>query len=196
MSEALLILGVSMAAFLSTSIDNLFLLMGLMSGGRTRTSHVLVGYAGAVAVVLALGLIGARAADAVADDWLRYLGCIPLGMGAWRLLRLVRGTPAPSTATHPARGGGPAPVFGVMLANSGDSLGVFTSLLAETAAPHVPVVAATPLAMAALWVVLARYVVRHPRLAPRLRGVDRVAVPLLLVAVGLYILTDTPTDVE
>ena len=37
MYESLLAVGVSIAAFVSTSVDNLFLLMGLMSGGRTRT---------------------------------------------------------------------------------------------------------------------------------------------------------------
>ena len=30
--------------------------------------------------------------------------------------------------------------------------------------------------------------------APFLRSLDRYAVPVILIAVGLYILTDTPTD--
>ena len=86
-------------------------------------------------------------------------------------------------------------VFAVMLANSGDSLGVLASLLAETAPHLLWVAAATPLAMAAVWVALAHYVVRHPALSPWLERVDRIAVPLVLIAIGLYILTDTPTDV-
>jgi len=40
----------------------------------------------------------------------------------------------------------------------------------------------------------ARWIVRHPRLAPSLRAIDRYAVPALLVGIGIYILTDTPTD--
>jgi cadmium resistance protein CadD (predicted permease) len=196
MSESLLAVGVSIAAFVSTSVDNLFLLMALMSGGRTRTLHVLTGYAGSVAVVIGLGLAGAHAAGGVPDGWLRTLGCIPLGMGVWRLLGLLSGRASGHTDTGTARSGGPLAVFGVMLANSGDSIGVFTSLLAETSDSLVLVVAGTPLLMAIVWGLVARAVVRHPSLAPRLRAIDRYGVPCLLVGVGLYILTDTPTDVD
>ena len=48
--------------------------------------------------------------------------------------------------------------------------------------------------MAGVWVVAARWVVDHPMLAPHLARIERYAVPALLIAVGLYILSDTGTD--
>ena len=186
--------GVSLAAFLSTSLDNLFLLIGLMSDGRTRTRDVALGYAGSMTLVVTVGLAGSYAVDFAADGWLRYLGLVPLGLGLWRLAALVRGQPAAALEQLPPRAGGPLPVCGVMLANSGDSLGVFASLMAETSDLLVLVIGATAIGMALGWTLVARQVVEHPSLAPRLRKIDRYAVPVLLISIGFYILLDTPTD--
>jgi cadmium resistance protein CadD (predicted permease) len=196
-SEVLIMIGVSAAAFVSTSLDNLFLLMGLMAGSRLRTRDAALGYGLALAPVLSIGVAGSYAADWVADDALRALGLIPLTMGIARTWKVLR---APQTsATSPPQGAAPAgrsiaSVFAVMLANSGDSLAVFAPLMSETSERLVFVIVATALGMGALWSLAARSVVRHPRLAPSLRAIDRYAVPLMLIGIGIYILTDTPTD--
>ena len=43
--------GVSVAAFLSTNLDNLFLLMALMKDGETPTPDATLGYAGSMTLV-------------------------------------------------------------------------------------------------------------------------------------------------
>jgi cadmium resistance protein CadD (predicted permease) len=192
-SEVLTMTGVAAVAFVSTSLDNLFLLMGLLSGSRMRTRDVAIAYASSLALVLGVGVAASYAVDFTPDSWLRYLGFIPLGMGLWRIRGFAtgapdRGDPAPRTST------GMPSVFGVTLANSGDSLGVFSSLMAESTDTLVMVIFVTALVMAAVWAALARWLCDHPAVAPRLRKIDRYAVPILLIAIGLYILSDTPTD--
>ena len=194
MSEVFVTIGISIAAFVSTNLDNLFLLMGLIGGARLRTRDIAIGYALSIALVLAVGLAGSYAADWATDAWLRYLGLIPLAMGGRRVWNLVRRAGDPEVPVAAPTGSGIPSVFGVMLANSGDSLGVFTSLMGETSELLVLVIIGTTLAMASLWALAASWVVSHPRLAPALRKVDRYAVPVLLVAIGCYILADTPTD--
>jgi cadmium resistance protein CadD (predicted permease) len=204
-SEVLITIGISIAAFASTNLDNLFLLMGLVGGARLRTRDIAIGYALSIGLVLAVALAGSYAADWAPDAWLRYLGFIPLAMGGRRIWNVVRGAgaqeisaaaPASDTAPSDAAPGsaGILSVFGVMLANSGDSLGVFASLMGETSELLVLVIFATALGMACLWALAASWVVDHPRLAPLLHKVDRYAVPALLIAIGCYILADTPTD--
>ena len=107
MSEVLIMIGVSAAAFVSTSLDNLFLLMGLMAGSRLRTRDAALGYGLALALVLSIGVAGSYAADRVADDALRALGLIPLTMGIARTWKVLR---APQTsATSPPQGAAPEP---------------------------------------------------------------------------------------
>jgi cadmium resistance protein CadD (predicted permease) len=190
--EVPVIIGVAVAAFVSTNLDNLFLLMGIMSGAGLRTRDVALGYGCAMALVLTAGLAGSYAADLTTQSWLRYLGLIPLTMGLSRVRAMVR--PAIATAGNlPARSG-VASIFWLMVANSSDSLGVFLPLMGETSELLVVVIAATALAMTTIWAITASWLVEHPTLAPRLRAVDRYLVPAMLVAIGLYILTDTATD--
>jgi cadmium resistance protein CadD (predicted permease) len=191
-SDVIVMVGISVVAFVSTNLDNLFLLMGLLASSPHR--KVMLGYTLAVAAVLGVGLAGSYLADFSAQAWLRWLGLVPLSMGAWRLRGLFR---SPAAATEASPGAGPrgaASVFGVTLANSGDSLGVFTSLMSETSELLVFVILLTVLGMSALWIRAARWVAEHPALAPWLHQIDRYGVPLLLVALGLYILSDTATD--
>lgn len=195
MPEIFLVVAVTATAFVSTSLDNLILLVALSSSPVSRHRDVSIGYALAVASVLGLAAAGSYAFDLVGDDWLRYLGLVPIGIGLWRLRDLVGGR-VPGVDREPpwtARAG-VAASFGVMIANSGDSLGVFASLMGETEDALVPAIFLTALAMAVAWCLLARWLVVHPLLAPRLRLLDRYAVPPLLFAVGLYILMNTPTD--
>lgn len=194
MREIVLMAGVSAAAFVSTNVDNLFLLMALLGGSPRRARAVAVGYAAALAVVLAVCVAGSWAFELAANAWLRYLGLVPLGLGLWRLRQLLgRGSPSVAGAPPP-RAAGVGASFGLMLGNSGDSLAVFASLLGETEGGLIPVAVVTILGMALLWVAAARGMVSHPALAPPLQRLERWGVPLLLVAVGLYILLDTATD--
>ena len=62
MTEVLLMAGVAAATFVSTSLDNLFLLMGLIAGSGLRWRSVALGYGGSVAVVLGVGGLGKLAA--------------------------------------------------------------------------------------------------------------------------------------
>ncbi len=185
--------GVAAAAFVSTSLDNLFLLMGVVAGSRARRRDVVLGYVAAVTAVLLAALAGSWILDYAADRWLRFLGLVPLGMGLFRLRALARDTDT-SEPLPTAPGTGFSSVFWIMLANSGDSFGVFASLMGETRDGLLPVIFGTALVLASLWATFARWVVQHPALAPRLRFLDTWGVPLVLVALGLYILLDSSTD--
>ena len=192
MSEVAIIVGVSIVAFVSTSLDNLFLLMGIIAGSGMRTRTVAAGYVASLACVLALGLALSYTVDPATDRWLRWLGVVPFSMGLIRLRQAA--TPDDGSAIDGVPSGGAGSVFAVMLASSGDSFGVFTSLMAESQKPLAFVVAATALSMATLWAALARWVVDHPVVAPRMRALDRFAVPPMLIAIGLYIFFDSATD--
>lgn len=197
MTEALIMVGVAAMAFVSANLDNLFLLIALLAGSGLTTRDATIGYVAAVGVVLAATVAGSYAFDLADAGWLRYLGLVPLGMGLWRLRSLAGAAPAPAADDVGASATsvrGIAAVFVVMLGASGDSAAVFMSLMGETAQPLVFVIAATAIAMAASWAALARWVSAHPALAPRLRSIDRILVPILLVTIGLYILADTATD--
>ena len=72
----------------------------------------------------------------------------------------------------------------------------FLPLLADTQSPQALVVFAAYLGMALLWVLAARWLASHRLLAQALERHGRWLIPCIMVAVGSYILLDTPYDRE
>lgn len=187
--------GVAFAAFVSTNTDNLVLLAVVLGRPGQRRGAVLTGYLMTVTGIVLLGLFTARLADAIPNELLGYLGLIPLAMGLARLRRAFGTTvPAHADSDLPAQSLGAASVAALMLSNGSDTLALLLSLFAETPEPLTYVIAVTVMTASLAWFMLAQWVAGHPWISGRLGQAERWLVPLLLIAMGVYILTDTPTD--
>jgi len=191
--EAIAIIGLTAAAFVSTGVDNLLLLIGFKGQPTVRDHHVNLGFLGAFVLILAVGYGASYTADLLPARYTGYLGLAPLTMGVFRLVQAVRGRvggPTIGSVKSPS----PWSVGMVMLANNGDSLAVLTSLFAETREPFTLLIVGTGLFMAFLWSGLAGWIARHPRLEGPIRKWSPYVLPLILITVGWYILSDTGTD--
>lgn len=185
----------SVVAFVATSLDNLVLLAGFRAAPRVRRGAVAGGYLAAVAVVGLLSLAVAAAADDVIPFPLGWLGAAPIAIGLWTGVAAFRsGPPAGASADDPPEGAGFFGIFLTMLANSGDSLIVFTALQSDTRSWLDAIVLGSIIAMGGLWVWLSGVVTRQPWLQRPMGAFGRFGLPVLLVLVGLYILMDTPSD--
>ena len=193
MEVALELAGIALTAFLSTNVDNLLLLTVLLSQPVQTKHTVFVGYVGAVLVVVAAGLIASRLADAVPNEWLGYLGIVPLAMGLYRLGKVFRSNSNSDTLVV-ASSLGFVGVAALTLANGADTFGVLLPLFAETAEPWSYMLAATVVSAAALWFALAVWISTHPWLRATIARAERWLVPALLIVVGAYILFNSPTD--
>lgn len=182
------------ASFISTSADNLVLLAVLLGQRGQRPWPVMLGYVAAAVVIGAGGLMVARAADAFPPSLFGYLGLVPLGMGAVRLVRAFRGRESVASTALEPRTIGIAGVALLMLANSSDTFLVLVPLFAETPEPYTYVMVATIVVVSIGWCGLALVVGGHPRMRGWIARAERWLVPLLLIGVGLYVLSDTTTD--
>jgi cadmium resistance protein CadD (predicted permease) len=80
-------------------------------------------------------------------------------------------------------------VASVTVANGGDNLGVYIPLFSRELA-WVPVYAAVFAVMTAFWCAAGYWLVHHPILGARIRTYGHVALPFVLIGLGLYILAD------
>jgi cadmium resistance protein CadD (predicted permease) len=193
MLPILVVVGVTAASFVSTSFDNFLLLLGFYADGRYAKGRVLLGYVGSSLGIVLLAHGAATVAETAPAHLLGYLGLIPLTLGLVGLVRLASGTTGEAEAPEVVARG-ILPVSGIMLANSGDTLAVFTSLFADTAEGLEIWVLATTVASAAAYAVLARWLVARAGVVRGLKRYSRVALPFLLVGIGVYILANTGTD--
>jgi cadmium resistance protein CadD (predicted permease) len=191
--QSLQILGMGLVAFVSTSIDNLGVLVAFFAARELDPRSVWAGY-----LAIAVGVAGAAWAASKlalllpAQD-LGYVGVVPLLLGVRSAWQLRRPEPRPIVALPKAVG--VLAVALVTLAQSVDNLIVYVSLFADSASRLKPTLFGALVGSAALWCALGFWLGRRSLLAEPLRRAMRFALPVLLMAVGAYILRDTLTDV-
>ena len=201
-SEIVAILLVSATTFVATSLDNLLILVGFQTSKAVTSRSIAIGYLVATAIVLGVAMTLAVAADQELPFPAGYLGLAPIAIGIYHGAKAFR----PESRQVADSGARQAvatkraiasfvSVFFTMLANSGDSLLVFTALIADSEDKADWAILVTVLMMASAWVWISGWLTGHPRLREPLQGFARFGLPILLIGIGLYILMDTPTDV-
>lgn len=195
MFEALIVSGLAALVFVATNLDSLFVLLAFLAQPGARTGAVRLAYLGAIATVLMLSLAAASGADVIPARLSFQLGFVPIAFGLWGIVQLWRskGEEAPVSLSPNT---GPLWLMALTALHSADSLAVFTALLAETRESLHVFVVATGLGCGLLWIWLAGRLLDHEQLGSGLRRLAPYLLPPLLILVGIYIIADTPTDVQ
>jgi cadmium resistance protein CadD (predicted permease) len=198
--EALSIASLAAVSYVSTNLDNLVLLSAYGAKPGTGPLFVKLTFVFVCFVVLLGSLALARAADSLPTVDIRYLGLIPLTLGAYQLVQLTMGQGG-EKAGEPDKTPGPiglAAYFGfalILLANSSDSVSIMTPLFADLKPGFVLICLAAAVTAAILMGSLANYLVRHPPMRFSIEKIGKRLLPFLLIGIGLLILTDKPADI-
>jgi cadmium resistance protein CadD (predicted permease) len=191
--DALLeIIGVGAVVFASTNVDDIVLLSLFFADPELRPRDIVAGQLLGIGALVAASAAAGALGSVVPEGVVALLGLVPLALGLRKLWEL-RATDADAADADAAdeierRPGVRAlAVAAVTVANGGDNLGVYIPLFAREPA-HVPGYAAVFGAMTLLWCLAGYALVRNPVFGPRVRRFGRVVMPLVLVALGLWIL--------
>ncbi|XXT24113.1 cadmium resistance transporter [Sorangium sp. So ce429] len=196
MEQILPALGVSAVVFISTNIDDILLLTAFFSDPDFTPRQVVAGqFLGIAALVLA-SVACALLAVRVPEGWIGLLGLAPLALGLRGLWALWRGQEAGEDEDDDDdRPRGRAARFRslavatVTVANGGDNLGVYIPLFSSSPG-LIPLHAAVFAVMTGALCALGHHLVNHPVLGSRIRRHGRVALPFVLIGLGLWILSD------
>lgn len=194
MSSVLSTIAAAVVAFAATNVDDIFVLMLFFAAhgrGFSRWQVVAGQYAG-FAALLILSLAGFFARWLVPQEWLGLLGILPIVLGVKKLLELKHGE------VQEARVGKPGAhavftVAAVTFANGGDNLGIYTPLFASLTLSELVVTLFVFFLLVAVWCALGYYLGRHPAVSKILDRYGHILSPLVLIALGLYILVESGT---
>ncbi|KMO27322.1 hypothetical protein VQ02_33415, partial [Methylobacterium variabile] len=81
-------LGVAVALFASTNIDDIVVLIGFFSDPRYRPHQIVIGQSLGIAALVLASLAGSLLSLVLAPAWLGFLGLVPVALGVHRLLAL------------------------------------------------------------------------------------------------------------
>jgi len=197
MSEVLVIIAVASAAYIATNLDNLLLLVAMYSRYEQHPGIVTAGYCAGMIIICVIALVAGEAGELIPLAYLGLLGVIPIIMGVFALWKLFRKTESAQTAGV-TTDSAPLTVFFTLittqLSNSADSIITFSALIADSSDASDYVIVPTFLGMIAVFSWVAYYSVKHHKLSWFLARFGQYVTPFILILVGLYILSNTATD--
>lgn len=176
-------------AYAATNVDNL-LIMATLAAGRASRAAVISGFVLASFAVLLISSLATFIEDLVPAAALGYLGFVPISIGVY-LLFSSSGSDKDTTsraATWPA-------IAGLLLANSSDTIFALGPLFAESEDSARIGLAAGFVLVTAVWLALILNVSSRVAASATLSRLGHRLAPWMMILVGLYILSDSATDV-
>jgi len=195
MSSLVSNVGIGIVVFASANIDDLFVLAAFFADKKMRPLAIVVGqYLGVGALVLVCALASLFAL-ALPGRWVALVGFVPLFLGVRKLLALRTDKAgghrnSKNDQKHGKRVASSQvlTVAGVSIANGGDDFGIYVPLFAPDLGA-ITTYALTFAVMTGVWCSLGYLLVNNKILGDRIRRHGRVALPIVLIALGLYILS-------
>lgn len=187
--EVLAPLGIAIAVFASTNVDDLFLLAAYFADGELKPRNIVAGQFIGIGLLVLASAVAALGALTIPEGWIALLGLVPLGLGLHRLFARSReeARAEEEETKIPSNRSQVLGIAGVTAANGGDNLGVYIPLFARDIAA-IPVYAVLFALMTAVWCWVGHRLVSHPRLGDRIRRYGHAVFPFVLIGLGLYIL--------
>ncbi len=196
MSQLLPVLGVATLLFATTNVDDLFVLVAFFADPAFRPRQVVMGQFLGIGTLIAISLVGSLLALVAPPEYIGLLGILPFGLGAMRLVKLIRGSggEAGEAGERAAPAGGHRRVVAVALvtiANGGDNLGAYVPVFATRTPVELAATVLVFLLMTAVWCFVGHALVAHPRLGPVLRRVGAPLTPFVLMGIGVLIVVES-----
>jgi cadmium resistance protein CadD (predicted permease) len=173
----------STGAFVSTNIEDLFLLVGFFSDRSFSRVHIFAGQILGMAAIVAISLAAAWAALAISPGRVGLLGLAPVVIGVGKLLR--RGK---SDEEGHATAVGILQVATVTVVNGGDNIAAYTPIFATQGPREISATLAIFAILSLVWCFAALGLVRHPALGKPLHRYGHVLLPFILIGLGGLIL--------
>jgi cadmium resistance protein CadD (predicted permease) len=184
--------------FISTDLDDVFVLLGFFADPRFRIRQIVAGQFIGIAALYALSVVGSLVALVMRPALVGLLGLVPITMGlknAWGLWASPDVGEQESTDHRSSAAGGAniAAVVLMTVANGGDNVSVYIPLFAMRSGPTVAIMGVVFGIMTAVWLTLAYWLTHHRSIGAPVRLYTRLLMPFVYIALGIFILEQAGT---
>lgn len=188
----------TISGFFGTNLENVVILITVYCARPVSIQAVRLGFILGSLLLLAISLLFLIIADWLPIRYLGLLGLIPLSIGLYELYKNFTSDGAKTTLApldYP-RAKIAIPSALLMLANGGDTVAVFAPLFAETEQIGVIVMAITFIILTLLLSYFVGLICIHPQLSKPLKVYGPKLSPYIMIAIGIYIMFNTGTDLS
>jgi cadmium resistance protein CadD (predicted permease) len=177
----------SLLAFVSTNIDDIFILMLFYGRRNQKPINIVLGQYLGISALMLVSFVGAAIGSLVDQRYIGLLGLFPIYLALKNLFQQEEGDDeAPMQA-----GVGILSIAGVTIANGGDNIGVYVPLLTTMTVVGKVYMVVVFAIMTYVWCMVARYLAHHPVVARYLDRFGNIITPLVLFGLGIFILWES-----
>jgi cadmium resistance protein CadD (predicted permease) len=191
------ILGVAVVMFVSTNVDDIFVLLGFFSDPKFRARQIVIGQYLGIAVLFAVSVLASLISLVIPATYIGLLGLAPIFIGLKKLWELWKGTDTDDDPeNHEKASAGHGNIVAVALvtmANGGDNISIYTPIFATRSIYEIATIAVIFAFLTAMWIGSAHYLVNHRTIGAPIRRYGNRVVPFVLVALGILILHEAGT---
>ncbi len=177
-------------SFASTNIDNIFVLMILYAQVQNSKGiiRVVTGQYFGIGFLTALSVLGAWGTQIFPPQYIGLLGFLPLFLGIRTWLNYRRGQNEEERNTGDRSQINFFSVALLTIANGADNIGVYIPVFSGYSPTDFAITLAVFAIMVALWCYLGFALANYPYVKKRIVRYQHILVPLVLMALGLFIL--------
>lgn len=190
------LIGLGIGVFVSTNIDDVFVLVAFFADKKFSVAEVVIGQYAGVIILFMVSVIATLISLIIPPAYVGLLGLAPIVIGTRKLYGLRHDRKkeedwqsVPDTRDHSRR----LAVAAVTIANGGDNIAIYTAFLATRNGYEVSAIGFLFAVMTGLWCFAANWLVKHRALGAPIRDHAHRVVPFVLIGLGVLIFVRTGT---
>jgi cadmium resistance protein CadD (predicted permease) len=191
------LVGVGIVAFVSTNIDDLFILMVFFATPRFTPSQIVFGQYIGMGSLIGVSLAGSLIALVLPRNLIGLIGLFPIAIGIKELLELHKkgdkedDEKLAKKLLQSNKTRVPFLTVAAVTFSGGEEIGIYTTLFAtNNGVGSIITLVSVVMMLTAFWCFLANYLVRHSFLANVFRSIGSRVLPFVLIGLGIYILAE------
>lgn len=180
----------SIIAYISTNIDDIFVIMILLSQAAKGAKRKLVaGHFLGVGIITVVSMLGAFGLQNLPVKYVGILGLVPIGLGIKAWLDHKKG--ADDDNAPEGQAVGLLSMAMITLGNGADNIGVYIPLFTGFSSGERIGAVVVFAVMTALWVFLANRLAEFPKIKAIIEKYKDIAIPVVFIALGVFIILDS-----
>jgi len=183
----------SILAFVSTNIDDIFILILFFGNKKFKESEIIIGQFLGIILLIAVSLLGSMIGLILPEAYIGLLGLIPLYLGIRGIIAIAKKEKHDEDPDLKTNSSNVLSVAGTTFANGGDNIGIYVPLFATLTWLDKFSMVAIFLIMTFVWCVMAKYFTNHPYVAKIVDQYGHIVAPIVLLFLGLYIMYEAGT---
>jgi cadmium resistance protein CadD (predicted permease) len=189
------IVGIGTIAFVATNIDDLLILIAFFANSHYPLRQIVLGQYAGMSALLAIGIVGSLIALIVPNNLIGLIGIFPIVIGIKELLELLKNGDNEESAKQPSRSRLTAYLPFLTVAavtfSGGEEIGIYTSVFATYhEVCEIIIIVLVVMVLTGVWCAVAYHLVNRPLIASSIKRIGTVALPFVLIGLGIYILAE------